>query len=178
MLLSGNDDEAKQIQIAMEDARYVGGGDPAAVALNRLSGWLLEHGHSTRRLWVLATAWVIVAAILFGQAKGAGIMQVAHDEVFLDAAFQKTGRVPAEYPEFNAYVYSLDAFLPFVDLHQEGYWMPDRDAGCVLRVTNARVPLCGALFQSYVWLHILVGWVTTTLLVISVSGMIRRAPAE
>lgn len=28
------------------------------------------------------------------------------------------------YPEFNSFFYSLDTFLPIVDLHQESYWIP------------------------------------------------------
>lgn len=175
MLQSGDDDEAKQIQIELENER-LRGADPAAIALGRMRGWLLEHGHSTRRLWVLGTAWVMVAALLLGQAKAAAVMRVAHEDMFLDSAFRQTGTVPPEYPAFNAVVYALDAFLPLVDLHQEGYWMPDRGVACVLG--SVRIRACGALFRLFFWTHVLVGWVTTTLLVISVTGMIRRAPAE
>lgn len=31
-------------------------------------------------------------------------------------------RVPEGYPAFHAFLYTLDTFIPFADLHQEAYW--------------------------------------------------------
>ena len=31
------------------------------------------------------------------------------------------------YENLNPFLYSLDVFLPFVNLHQEHYWWPDSE---------------------------------------------------
>jgi len=30
--------------------------------------------------------------------------------------------LPAGYPAFHSFLYTLDTFIPFADLHQENYW--------------------------------------------------------
>ena len=40
-------------------------------------------------------------------------------------AFIGSGAPPRHYPPFNSLVYSLENFLPVVDLHQGTYWRPN-----------------------------------------------------
>lgn len=171
---SGHDDEAKQVAIAMEKARSDHTTDPVTKALSRMQGVFVEHGHSTRRLWVLSLLWVLMTAVWFGQAKRAEVMTTANEEVFLDASYARDRVEPKEYPQFNAVVYSLDAFLPIIDLRQEAYWMPNAKLACVVAGTELRVSPCGGLFRLYHWIHILLGWLATTLMVFSVTGLIRH----
>jgi hypothetical protein len=65
-------------------------------------------------------------------------------------------------PYFNAFFYSIDVFVPFLDLHLEKYWMPD-----------ATTKL-GWWVQLYRYFHIISGWVFSTLLVAGFTGLIRR----
>ena len=60
-------------------------------------------------------------------------------------------------PTFNAFVYSLDTFVPLVDLHQAKYRLPT-----------------GPGLRLYLWIHISSGWVLTTLLVVGLTGLVRR----
>jgi hypothetical protein len=65
-------------------------------------------------------------------------------------------------------VYSLENFLPVVDLHQGEYWRPNpglRDSGTIP----------ASLLHWYLWLHILAGWILTPLLFAGLSGLIRPA---
>jgi hypothetical protein len=66
------------------------------------------------------------------------------------------------YPTFCALLYSLDAFLPIVNLHQEDYWLP------------SATMKYGKIYWFYLWFHIICGWVMTTLLVATLTGLIRR----
>ena len=52
--------------------------------------------------------------------------------------------------------------LPIVDLHQEKYWLPD-----------ARKDY-GWLYQAYLWLHIIFGWILTTVLVAGLTGLVKK----
>lgn len=58
--------------------------------------------------------------------------------------------------------YSLDVFLPVVNLHQEDHWLPDR---------SQRL---GQAVWAYMWLQILSGWTLTTLLLAALGGVIKK----
>jgi len=51
----------------------------------------------------------------------------------------------SRYERLYPMLYSLDVFLPFVNLHQERYWWPDAEASGELGVLNMPVRLSGTL---------------------------------
>jgi hypothetical protein len=174
---SGDEEEAKQIEIAGERGRTRSGTDDfASVLVGRGNDVLLEYGHSTRRVWVLSMLLVLAGALLFGQAKRAGVMTASQADVYLDSAYAQSGE-PREYPTFNALVYSMDSFLPIIDLHQEAYWLPNARIGCRTDRLDIRVPHCGGYVRWYLWAHVVIGWLATTLLVFSITGVMRYKPA-
>ena len=73
-------------------------------------------------------------------------------------------RLFPDYPEFNAFVYSLDVFIPVFALHQEPNWhprpCPDRD-------------LTLRFLSWWHWLEIGAGWILTSLFLLSVTGVLR-----
>ena len=84
-------------------------------------------------------------------------------------------QVTKNYPKFNSFMYSLDLFIPLVDLRQANYWLPnskkgDRpfQSGLFSKLTTGR------LLRTYMWFHILSGWILTTLLFVGLSGLVRR----
>lgn len=70
-----------------------------------------------------------------------------------------------EYPRFGAFMYSVDVFIPFFALHQEPYWQPQPEE------KTAEV----VLFILIAWFQfqIAAGWGLTSLLVLSVTGLLR-----
>ncbi len=72
------------------------------------------------------------------------------------------GEWVARYPAFSTLAYSADTFLPLVNLNQEAYWTPR--TWWVKRV--------------YLPLHILGGWVVTTLFAVSFTGLVRGQERE
>jgi hypothetical protein len=83
--------------------------------------------------------------------------------------FVKSGDLPRHYPPFNAVIYSLENFLPLVDLHQGTYWRPNPHHGS----GGKQRALSGRLLRWYLWAHILAGWVLTPLLAAGLSGLVR-----
>jgi hypothetical protein len=63
---------------------------------------------------------------------------------------------------------------PIIELRQEAYWIPNAKVPCRIRGTAVDVPACGGFFRAYLWLHIILGWLATTLMVFSVTGLIRH----
>ncbi|WP_210407761.1 hypothetical protein, partial [Hydrocoleum sp. CS-953] len=68
--------------------------------------------------------------------------------------------------------YSLDTFIPIVDLHQQTYWLPNPKKGREIPLILFKVKT-GALLKWYLWVHIVFGWILTSLWVAGFSGLVR-----
>ena len=128
----------------------------------RILGVTIGHGYRPWRALLWSLAFVIIGALIFGWADAYHLMAPSSPEILTDPLYRASGTIPPDYPRFQALAYSLDAFLPIVDLHQEGFWLPD-----------AGKPL-GALIRLYLWIHIASGWLLSTLFVSGVTGLVRR----
>ena len=82
----------------------------------------------------------------------------------VDRPTSVTKRLFPDYPEFNAFVYSLDVFIPVFALHQEPNWHP---GPCLNRDLTLR------FLSWWHWLEIIAGWILTSLLLLSVTGLLR-----
>ncbi|SNB69223.1 hypothetical protein [Thermoflexus hugenholtzii] len=125
-------------------------------------GITIGHGYRSGRALLWSLAFVIIGALIFGWADASNLMAPSSPEILTDPLYRASGTIPPDYPRFQALAYSLDAFLPIVDLHQESFWLPD-----------ASKPF-GALVRLYLWIHIAAGWLLSTLFVSGVTGLVRR----
>ena len=75
-----------------------------------------------------------------------------------------TKRLFPDYPEFHAFVYSLDVFIPVFALHQEPNWHP---GPCLNRDISLR------FLSWWHWLEIIAGWILTSLFLLSITGLLR-----
>ena len=128
-----------------------------------------------RALWWIA-GFVGLGTILFAWGYRARIIAPTEEAAYRE--FVAGGEPPPHYPVFNSFVYSLENFLPVVELHQDKYWRPNprhRVAGRATRDGQPRDPssLPGRLLRCYLWLHILAGWMITPLLFAGLSGLVR-----
>ena len=128
-----------------------------------------------RALWWIA-GFVLYGTLLFEWGYRKGVMTPTEGDAF--EAFSKSGTPPEHYPHFNAFVYSLENFLPVVDLHLGSHWRPnarhqvmqDRSTG---QWSSEEATIAGSIVRWYLWFHILAGWVLTPLLFAGLSGLIR-----
>lgn len=75
--------------------------------------------------------------------------------------------LPIEYPPFNSFWYSLDTLIPLVDLSQETAWSPSP-------IGSIGTDFWGWMVLGYLYIHILAGWVLTTLTVVAMTGLIKK----
>jgi hypothetical protein len=137
--------------------------------------------------------WWAVGFILFGYlsfALGyrAGIVAPTDKAAFMD--FQVNKLSPG-YQRFNAFTYSLDTFLPIINLGLKDKWMPNPTLssgpnnmpGTLLGdFVSAHLPhvaelqffKSGQALRVYFWCHLLIGWVLVTLIVAGLTGIIRH----
>jgi hypothetical protein len=185
----GDESAAKKVLIARQDdlCRF-GKLSRLHKVWNRFLGVTIKHGYEPQRAFYGMLGFVLLGWIIFGIAEKNDIMskEVEHKEIAED-----------EYPRFNAFLYSLDAFLPIVDLKQKGYWLPNARKGSPVFVRPASViekehlessstgsegnsgkrgddVTWGTMVVGYLVIHIVCGWILTTLWVAGFTGLVRN----
>ena len=173
---SGEDAGSTDVLIAKEiSKRQYAGLSRAERTWNLLLEMTIGYGYRPlRALWWII-GFVALGTLLFGA--GYYVRIVAPTEESAYHSFVASGSVPLHYPPFNAFVYSLENFLPVVELHQGAYWRPNPRHGLgggpqpAGQSHSETIP--GSLLRWYLWLHILAGWTLTPLLFAGLSGLIR-----
>ena len=176
---AGDDNGAKQVLVTMEDTRLRSGGLPLRDYIwSVILRWTIGYGYKpTRALWWAFTA-VLLGWCFFGFGYAARIMTPIDQQAYAGS--------PSNYPAFNPFIYSLDTFLPIIDLGQKTRWMPNANRGeVVVRVPawtavawrfewDADTITVGTVLRLYLWIHIVVGWALSTLFVAGFTSLVRK----
>ena len=162
----GLDSDAIQVLIAEQDARYARYG-----LRGRIWGGFLKntigYGHRPLLAIIWSLAVIILGWLMVTMGSGAGVMRATWPD-------SPPPSEPATYEKLHPLLYSLDVFLPFVNLHQEHYWWPDaeRSGECVL--LGQRVRIGGAFLRYYLWMQVIAGWLLSAIFVAGVTGLMRN----
>jgi hypothetical protein len=142
--------------------------------------WFTAYGYKPWR----AVGWMVLlwALGLFVVEMGRSNFSPAQGDVLSSWADRpKTAhRLADEYPKLSPAIFSLDAMLPLVNLHQEDYWLPDAGKGN----TCLRVPLyfgkitSGRFLRWWHWAHIAMGYTLSTLAAVGFLGVMTRSRDE
>ena len=173
----GRDDGAIQVRIAKEIAqRRFGHESLPQRAWSVMMQITIGFGYvPLRALWWIA-GFVGLGTILFGWGYRMRVITPTEEAAYRE--FVASGEAPPHYPVFNPLVYSLENFLPVVELHQDKYWRPNPRHRVTGRATRAGEPreassMPSRLLRWYLWVHILAGWTITPLLFAGLSGLVR-----
>src|SRR5277367_4294348 len=162
---SGDQAGAIQVLIASDDANYRRFGP-----LGRIWGGFLNatigYGYEPLRAILWSAAVVLFGSIVVTAGKRAGVMRFKWPDLMPAPPGDSTVGL-------HPMLYSLDVFLPFVNLHQEQHWWPDETASGQCAVLGLRVPIRGALLRYYLWLHIIAGWLLSAIFIAGVTGLVR-----
>jgi hypothetical protein len=162
---SGDDSGAIRVLVAKEDLRYASYGTLGHLWGNSLK-FTIGYGHRPMLTIMWSALVVLLGWSLVGIGSRAGVMRRTYPENTPSPAADR-------YEDLYPLLYSLDVFLPFVNLHQEHYWWPDGRAIGQLTILGGRVPIRGSLLRSYLWLQIIAGWILSAIFVAGVTGLIR-----
>jgi sRNA-binding regulator protein Hfq len=172
----GHEEDAKEVLIA-KNKDYIKS-NPKSGILKRARYWLfgLTMGYGYKplnMLWVMFL-FLLIGWIVFGV--GAKYELITPTQGWAYEA-DDAGKLALEdeYPAFNFWVYSIDTFIPLVDLQQGKYWLPNANKGktryCFFEwIDNSS----GGWLRIYLWVHIAFGWILTTLLVVGLTGLVRK----
>ncbi|MCH8013310.1 MAG: hypothetical protein IH823_00715 [Candidatus Dadabacteria bacterium] len=159
----GREDEMIQVLIAKNK-------DPARRAhLTRIGrAWdfvfckTMGYGYRPLRLLYVALSFVLLGWFFFGEGYRSDLMVPANEVVSSSGSGIDGNLGTVHYPRFYSLVYSIDEFVPLVNLHQGDYWIP-----------SAMIP-GGLPLIIYLWVHIIMGWILTTMLIVGLTGLLRR----
>ncbi len=145
---NGFEEDARDVLIAKNDSyiKYAFVSRWAKIR-RRIFGWVLGYGYRPwKAVWWLLGFWGI----------GTGLFWLGRNaEIIMPAK-------PEPYPDFIAPIYSLDLFIPLINLHQATYYLP------------VSSNLGGILILAYFCLHIAFGWVLMTMFIFGLTGLLKR----
>lgn len=161
----GHPSDAKTVLIAMEKARRKYGGMSWWRWLGHgVLGATIGYGYRTERAGYILAFLLVLGAVFFSRGGDHRIMWPTDRSAIANHDAGEDGvAVKPHYQTFNALLFSADALIPLVDLHQQKYWLPD---GCAKRPW-------GMVLRWYLWFHIAAGWFLSTMVVIGVTGLAR-----
>lgn len=142
-------------------------------------GIAVGYGYKPQYALYWGVIFVIIGMFLFDTGFDKGIMAPTKNVYQVDRSVAQTINYSKLYqgPGFdkgylNAFFYSLDVFLPVVDFNIGDNWVPTSNP---LKLTQPASPeWWGRGLYIYRCLHIILGWVITTLFLAALSGIVRR----
>jgi hypothetical protein len=184
----GDDSGARRVLIALENSRRK---NPNLSWWSRRWAGVLRvtigYGYQPLRAGWWVTLFVLIGFFLFSWGQDAGVLTQVKDK---DAAAIQNKDVSV-YQPFNGFIYSLETFLPLVDLQFAKHWLPAAELSphhSVDLLKHLRHwpfrwlppwdhnfgPNFGEHLRWYFWFHILAGWFFTTMFVAGVTGLVRK----
>ena len=169
----GWEKEARGIRIAMNNQLRKETYKPKQKFWLYIMGVFFDYGYNPFKVLKIALIVWLMGAIIYSYGNYRELMLPPTDSINKNesvTANDSKNELYKQYPEFNAFFYSLDVFLPIVDLHQETYWLPAR-ANKECNIIGVPV-YCLLIYWMYI--QIIIGWFLTTMLVGGLTGLIRN----
>jgi hypothetical protein len=176
----GQDEQANDVLVAR--AERLGELAPSFSAQGlwyRYLGRLIGYGYEPFRAIKIGLVIIAFGALVFAVGAHRNLMAETNLAERVVSSADESGMVSPTYPRFNAIVYSLDVFLPFVDLNQVSYWIPGEkiskprtSRNCLMHIGRYSVKWSSVL-HGYLWFQTLAGWTLCTLLAAAVTGIVQ-----
>jgi hypothetical protein len=173
---AGDDAGAKSVLIAMENARWWYRESGRGRVWNFILWLTIGYGYDTwRALYSVAFFVIMGTFVFFWGYKAGAITQTDKDK-------------PEHYRPFNSLIYSVETFLPLVDLQQAEHWAPNPEFNQVCppvpigpfkplsmyKLPFRFSPALGRRLRWYLWVHIVAGWFFTAVLVAAFTGLVQK----
>ena len=147
-------------------------------------GKFIGYGYRPWKAFYISLVVIGIGWLLFRLGFEWNLMTPTDDKAYavasntaLQVAKQRTSQVRDTYPKFNAFVYSMETFVPLLKLGIGEHWTPNAHRGLKLPVGWLSLigfpGTTGSLLRYYLWFHIIIGWVLTTLWVGGLTGLVK-----
>ena len=139
-----------------------------------------------RHTFLISLGIIVFGSVFFGLGEQAGRI-VPHQPAALVSMKYQYGRIPTEtpdetvarkfsgYPEFSPILFSVDIFVPLLNLHQEPFWYPAPDGGRQYWWGSAEDGEFSwwFLLEWWYWFQIMAGGVLTSFFLLSIARLLR-----
>lgn len=173
---AGHQNDARRIAIEKRDLAVASGtyGTVTSSLYWLVAGLTCGYGFAPIRAMFLWLALVIGGAFFFANAHENGRMIPALERTLLYQA--ENGKLPEKYPDFQPLLYSVDAVLPFFELEQTDYWIPDGTEASNLEDGEISPPVLRGLSieRIYYSIHGILGFLLMAAAAIGFTGVLRR----
>jgi hypothetical protein len=176
----GQDEQANQVLVARAERLGELARPLSAHGIwYRYVGKLIGYGYEPFRAVKISLAIVVLGALVFGIGNRRNLMAETKLAEHVLSQEGEARLISPTYPRFNPLVYSVEVFLPFVDLQQICYWLPGENTSGPGRSRNCLLHLgtwslkWSALLRVYLWFQTLAGWILCTLLAAAVTGIVK-----
>ncbi len=140
----------------------------------RLLGFFVGYGYRPFRAAVFGLILLFLGWPVFWAAECTEVMTPVRESAYVSEDTEKGRHISPDYPAFSALLYSLDVFIPLVDLHQRSYWQPNANKNGWFSLSEERgFPVKGSFVRAWLIIETLAGWVVVTLLIFSVTRIVR-----
>ena len=143
----------------------------ARVRLRRAWRWVLKitvgYGYESQRAFYWAIAIIGLGAGLYAKGYREGL--IAPRDMTAYRVFLETGKPPPFYPRFHAFLFSLDTFLPIIDLGLRGTWTASHS-----RNSDQTSSWYANFLPHWTWIEKILGWTLTTLFVAGFTGLVKN----
>jgi hypothetical protein len=131
LLALGMDTEAKEILIAKNDAKrkFTTLPWPERIFMATHKG-VTDYGYKPLKAAKISICLIVFGGLVFMAGYEDGLMVPSKEYIYMNKPYRLEdsgtvkGELPSTYPEFAPFIYSLENFVPFLDLHQKAYWLP------------------------------------------------------
>ncbi len=183
---SGHQEEAKQILIgkAKDHAKFLSGPRAKDARLRppfdhrwwwyKVFGPIIGYGYQPWRAAWWALAIVVLGWFFFWLGERGDIMTPTKVATYAVEGTGQQKKIAEDYANYNPLMYSIDTFVPIVDLRVASYYLPNANRGKELLTTRWFTWKSGSLLRAWLWFQIAAGWILTTLLVVGLTGLVRR----
>jgi hypothetical protein len=150
VLVAKNKDRAKRTELTLVEECWF-----------RFLGPPIGYGHKPWLALPLALVIVLFGSVFFKEGYSHRLVTPLSDSAYTEDS-AGTRYISEVYPAFHSFVYSMDVFVPVVNLRQAEYRLPNPNRGSV-----------GWLLLFWLWFETACGWVLTTLFVVGLTGLVR-----
>ncbi len=170
---SGSERGAKHLRIRMNDKKRKSNITFLRKAWLFFLKYLMGYGYKPFRVIYWAVAIWLIGALLFSYGYN-------NDQIKPPSKFAWENKTTPytklydHYTVFNPWFYSLDVFLPIVNLGQQEHWKPKHEMSSNISTKSKKSKVSGSFLLAFVYLEILAGWFLTSMLVIGFSGLVKQ----
>jgi hypothetical protein len=144
-----------------------------------LFGWLIGYGYAPWRAFLMSVGMILLGTFLFRLGSKHDLIGPTSENAHVKApdggVIEENGRpkISQKYPVFNAFVYSLESFVPLLKFDQSANWRPNANRRSEISIWYCGLPYSGGFLRGYLYLHIAAGWLLTSLWVGAITGLVK-----